>query len=197
MREPTQSVPWIPRRRSSDGEDGALAIRSVRPEGRRGFESWLMRYGAPYKWRDATKVLVILTALSFIAGLFTLCCLFLRGWPVLWGASPTILRYATWFALGYTGVALLLTARAWLHRRDEAPAPVAVIVAVFFQAIVNGSFAEGTHRWRAYSEESSFPYVPQWIVIFILLLMFSVDLYQNWWERKQVQHPVHLDHRRH
>ncbi|MCA8922541.1 MAG: TerC family protein [Planctomycetes bacterium] len=64
--------------------------------------------------------------------------------------------------------------------------------------IVNGSFAEGTHRWRAYSEESSFPYVPQWIVIFILLLMFSVDLYQNWLDKqleKEQDEPVHL-HRR-
>ncbi|MEZ6188775.1 MAG: hypothetical protein R3F62_27705 [Planctomycetota bacterium] len=65
--------------------------------------------------------------------------------------------------------------------------------------IHNGSFAEGTKDWRAYSEASSFPYVPQWIVIFILLLMFSVDLYQNWLDQK-VKHveedePIHL-HRR-
>ena len=43
-----------------------------------------------------------------------------------------------------------------------------------------------------------FPYIPQWIVIFMLLLMFSVDLYQNWWERKQgrAEAPVGLRHRK-
>jgi hypothetical protein len=41
-----------------------------------------------------------------------------------------------------------------------------------------------------------FPYIPQWMVIFMLLLMFSVDLYQNWWERKQVTEPVALHHRK-
>ena len=64
--------------------------------------------------------------------------------------------------------------------------------------IENGSFAQGTHRWRAWSQESSLPYVPQWIVIFILLLMFSVDLYQNWLDKrrhKPMGEPVHL-HRR-
>jgi len=40
-----------------------------------------------------------------------------------------------------------------------------------------------------------FPYIPQWITIFILLLMFSVDFYQNWLERKREQVPVEL-HRR-
>ena len=40
------------------------------------------------------------------------------------------------------------------------------------------------------------PYIPQWIVIFMLLLMFSVDLYQNWYERKKEQHPVELHHRK-
>ncbi len=43
--------------------------------------------------------------------------------------------------------------------------------------------------------ESEFPYIPQWITIFILLLMFSVDLYQNWLERKRENVPVEL-HRR-
>lgn len=40
------------------------------------------------------------------------------------------------------------------------------------------------------------PYIPQWIVIFILLLMFALDLYQNWWERKREVDTVTL-HRRH
>ena len=45
-------------------------------------------------------------------------------------------------------------------------------------------FLEGGHEAHAAVNDSEFPYIPQWIVIFILLLMFSVDLYQNWWEAK-------------
>ena len=45
-------------------------------------------------------------------------------------------------------------------------------------------FLEGGHVAQVAVDSSQFPYIPQWIVIFILLLMFSVDLYQNWWERK-------------
>ena len=59
-------------------------------------------------------------------------------------------------------------------------------------------FLEGGHVAGLAVNSSEFPYIPQWIVIFILLLMFSVDLYQNWWERKvrgRVQVPVEL-HRR-
>jgi len=56
---------------------------------------------------------------------------------------------------------------------------------------------EGGHEAHLATNGEPFPYIPQWIVIFILLLMFSVDLYQNWWERKREQAPVHLDHRRH
>lgn len=40
---------------------------------------------------------------------------------------------------------------------------------------------------------TAFPYIPQWIVIFFLLFMFSVDLYQNWFDKQQ--NPVNL-HRR-
>ena len=56
-------------------------------------------------------------------------------------------------------------------------------------------FLEGGHVAGLTVNGSEFPYIPQWIVIFILLLMFSVDLYQNWWERKAEQAPVVL-HRR-
>ncbi len=54
---------------------------------------------------------------------------------------------------------------------------------------------EGGHVAHLMVSGSSFPYIPQWIVIFILMLMFSVDLYQNWVERKWVKDPVQL-HRR-
>jgi predicted tellurium resistance membrane protein TerC len=56
-------------------------------------------------------------------------------------------------------------------------------------------FLEGGHVARLTFNGSEFPYIPQWIVIFILLLMFSVDLYQNWWERKVEKKPLVL-HRR-
>jgi predicted tellurium resistance membrane protein TerC len=59
-------------------------------------------------------------------------------------------------------------------------------------------FLEGGHEAGVAVNSSEFPYIPQWIVIFILLLMFSVDLYQNWWEAKirgRAQVPVEL-HRR-
>ena len=45
-------------------------------------------------------------------------------------------------------------------------------------------FLEGGHIAHVSVGSSGFPYIPQWIVIFILLLMFSVDLYQNWWEQR-------------
>ena len=43
---------------------------------------------------------------------------------------------------------------------------------------------------------NAFPYIPQWIVIFILLLMFTVDVYQNWLERKREKDPLHLRRRK-
>jgi predicted tellurium resistance membrane protein TerC len=55
---------------------------------------------------------------------------------------------------------------------------------------------EGGHVAHLTVNGSEFPYIPQWIVIFILMLMFSVDLYQNWWERKREQAPVELRRRK-
>jgi len=60
-------------------------------------------------------------------------------------------------------------------------------------------FLEGGHVADVAVNSSAFPYIPQWIVIFTLLLMFSVDLYQNWWERKfrrRVHAPVKLGRRK-
>ena len=54
---------------------------------------------------------------------------------------------------------------------------------------------EGGHVAHLTVNETPFPYIPQWIVIFILLLMFAVDLYQNWLESKTAQAPITL-HRR-
>ncbi len=54
---------------------------------------------------------------------------------------------------------------------------------------------EGGHVAHMTVGSSAFPYIPQWIVIFILVLMFSVDFYQNWWERNVEQAPLTL-HRR-
>jgi predicted tellurium resistance membrane protein TerC len=56
-------------------------------------------------------------------------------------------------------------------------------------------FLEGGHVAHMTVNGSEFPYIPQWITIFILLLMFSVDFYQNWLERKREKEPVVL-HRR-
>ena len=57
---------------------------------------------------------------------------------------------------------------------------------------------EGGHTAHLEVNGSAFPYIPQWIVIFMLLLMFSVDLYQNWWERAREREtvPVQLHHRK-
>jgi predicted tellurium resistance membrane protein TerC len=57
-------------------------------------------------------------------------------------------------------------------------------------------FLEGGHVGHMLVNGSEFPYIPQWITIFILLLMFSVDLYQNWLERKREKAPVELRRRR-
>jgi predicted tellurium resistance membrane protein TerC len=60
-------------------------------------------------------------------------------------------------------------------------------------------FLEGGHVAQVSVNSSAFPYIPQWIVIFTLLLMFSVDLYQNWWERKfrrRAAAPVELGRRK-
>lgn len=56
---------------------------------------------------------------------------------------------------------------------------------------------EGGHTAHLTANGSEFPYIPQWIVIFMLLLMFSVDLYQNWWAKARVRKtaPIQL-HRR-
>ena len=56
-------------------------------------------------------------------------------------------------------------------------------------------FLEGGHVAHLVVNGSEFPYIPQWIVIFVLMLMFSVDLYQNWFERRQPHRPLVL-HRR-
>lgn len=55
---------------------------------------------------------------------------------------------------------------------------------------------EGGHVGHLTINNSTFPYIPQWIVIFILLLMFTVDLYQNWLERRREKNPVQLHRRR-
>jgi predicted tellurium resistance membrane protein TerC len=58
---------------------------------------------------------------------------------------------------------------------------------------------EGGHVAHLQVNSSAFPYIPQWIVIFMLLLMFSVDLYQNLWEqrvRKQAKSPIQLKRRK-
>jgi predicted tellurium resistance membrane protein TerC len=57
-------------------------------------------------------------------------------------------------------------------------------------------FLEGGHVAGLMVNDSAFPYIPQWIVIFILLLMFSVDLYQNWLERRRETAPVELRRRK-
>lgn len=57
---------------------------------------------------------------------------------------------------------------------------------------------EGGHTAHLEVNGTPLPYIPQWIVIFMLLLMFSVDLYQNWWERQRgkPEAPVPLHHRK-
>ena len=57
-------------------------------------------------------------------------------------------------------------------------------------------FLEGGHVAGLKVNASEFPYIPQWIVIFTLLLLFSVDLYQNWWDRKRTTSPVQLHYRK-
>jgi predicted tellurium resistance membrane protein TerC len=57
-------------------------------------------------------------------------------------------------------------------------------------------FLEGGHVAHMMVAGSEFPYIPQWITIFILLLMFSVDFYQNWLERKREKAPVELRRRK-
>jgi len=56
-------------------------------------------------------------------------------------------------------------------------------------------FLEGGHVAHMTVNGGEFPYIPQWITIFILMLMFTVDFYQNWIERKREKIPVKL-HRR-
>ena len=55
---------------------------------------------------------------------------------------------------------------------------------------------EGGHVAHLTINANTFPYIPQWIVIFILLLMFTVDLYQNWLERKREKRPIKLNRRK-
>ena len=57
-------------------------------------------------------------------------------------------------------------------------------------------FLEGGHVAHMTVNGGEVPYIPQWITIFILMLMFSVDFYQNWLERKREQAPVELRRRK-
>ena len=57
-------------------------------------------------------------------------------------------------------------------------------------------FLEGGHVGHMLVNGGEVPYIPQWITIFILMLMFSVDLYQNWLERKREKAPVALRRRK-
>lgn len=57
-------------------------------------------------------------------------------------------------------------------------------------------FLEGGHVAHVLVNGTDVPYIPQWITIFILMLMFSVDLYQNWLERRREQEPVVLRRRK-
>jgi predicted tellurium resistance membrane protein TerC len=57
-------------------------------------------------------------------------------------------------------------------------------------------FLEGGHVAHLTVNGGEFPYIPQWITIFILLLMFTVDFYQNWIERKREKAPVVLNRRK-
>lgn len=54
---------------------------------------------------------------------------------------------------------------------------------------------EGGHVGHITVNGGAFPYIPQWIVIFILMLMFTVDLYQNFLERKREKRPIQLRRR--
>ena len=56
---------------------------------------------------------------------------------------------------------------------------------------------EGGHTAQLTANGSEFPYIPQWIVIFMLQLLFTVDIYQNWWAKTRHEEtaPVHLHHR--
>jgi len=55
---------------------------------------------------------------------------------------------------------------------------------------------EGGHVGHFTINGSPFPYIPQWIVIFILMLMFTIDLFQNWVERKREKAPIQLRRRK-
>lgn len=58
---------------------------------------------------------------------------------------------------------------------------------------------EGGHVSHFTVNSQAFPYIPQWIVIFILMLMFTVDVYQNWVEKKRDKvpgDPIQLRRRR-
>ncbi len=73
-----------------------------------------------------------------------------------------------------------------LHLRLHHRNPDFEILGLFVLLLIGFVlFLEGGHVADLTVNDSGFPYIPQWIVIFILLLMFSVDFYQNWLERKR------------
>ena len=86
-----------------------------------------------------------------------------------------------------------------LTRLIEEVAPEFEILGLFVLLLIGFVLVlEGGHESHLTANGETFPYIPQWIVIFILLLMFSVDLYQNWLDKqleKEQDEPVHL-HRR-
>ena len=78
----------------------------------------------------------------------------------------------------------------WRVLPDEA-VPDFEILGLFVLLLIGFVlFLEGGHVAHMTVNGGEFPYIPQWIVIFILLLMFAVYLYQNWLERKIERAPV-------
>ena len=103
-------------------------------------------------------------------------------------------RFAVMVGSVVISVALMLAFAAkiadYLHRNPDFE-----ILGLFVMLLIGFVLMlEGGHVAHLTVGEDQFPYIPQWIVIFILLLMFAVDLYQNWFERRREQHPVELHH---
>ena len=97
------------------------------------------------------------------------------------------------------GVGEITDQLSGIHVVDDGPLrhPDFEILGLFVLLLIGFVlFLEGGHVAGLTVNGSEFPYIPQWITIFILLLMFSVDFYQNWLERKREQKPVELRRRK-
>jgi predicted tellurium resistance membrane protein TerC len=137
--------------------------------------------GKTSKFREVVAVIVAMNLLFSVDSILTVVGM-TSSYPVMFGSVIISVVLMLWFARPISNFI--------------ASNPDFEILGLFVLLLIGFVlFLEGGHTANLVVNGTDFPYIPQWIVIFILMLMFAVDLYQNWWDRKRQAEPVRLHHR--